>query len=73
VEEVEGLRVFTVQALHPGRKIRVRRLDDQVVMVRQQAVPVEPPAVARAERREHPEKRLGVPVVDEDALSSIAS
>jgi hypothetical protein len=43
---VEGLRVLPVQVAHPVRQVRLRRLDEQVVMVAQQAADVEAPAVA---------------------------
>jgi hypothetical protein len=43
---VEGLRVLPVQVAHPVGQVRLRRLDEQVVMVAQQAPDVEAPAVA---------------------------
>jgi hypothetical protein len=43
---VEGLRVLPVQVAHPVGQVRLRRLDEQVVMVAQQAADVEAPAVA---------------------------
>jgi hypothetical protein len=42
---VEGLRILAVQVAHPLGQVRLRRLDEQVVVVAQQAADVEAPAV----------------------------
>ena len=41
---VEGLCVCAIQVLHAPRKIGIRRLHNQVIVVRHQAVAVTPPA-----------------------------
>ena len=40
---VEPLGVDTVEPLHPGRNIRARCLDEQMEMVRHQAIGMAPP------------------------------
>ena len=43
VPPVEPLGVDTVEPLHPGRNIRARCLDEQMEMVRHQAIGMAPP------------------------------
>jgi hypothetical protein len=44
VDGVEGFRVAAVQVSHAGGEVRLRRLDDEVVVRPEQAVRVQAPA-----------------------------
>jgi len=63
---VEGAGVLAVQLAHAVGEVRERRLDDQVVVVAEQAPGVEAPAVAPADARQDLEEDSAVVVVQED-------
>jgi hypothetical protein len=64
--EVEALRVTATQVLDAGRELRLRRVDDDVVVVRHQAEHVDSPLVAVDRLREEREERAAVMVVADD-------
>jgi hypothetical protein len=72
VPAVEALRVDSVQLPHPARQVRLRSLDDEVVVVRHQAIGVARPAVLPDDITEDTEERPTVTVVEEDRLAGIA-
>jgi hypothetical protein len=49
VAPVEARGVEPVQALHPGRELRLRRPDDEMEVVRHQRPGVELPAMSRGD------------------------
>jgi hypothetical protein len=63
---VEGTCVLAVEVAHSIREVRERRLDDQVVVVAEEAARVEPPAVAPADAFQDPDEDRAVGVVQED-------
>jgi len=63
---VEGPGVLAVQVSHPVREIRQGRLDEQVVMVAQEASGVEAPAVPPLDAPQDLEEDRPVTVVPED-------
>ena len=63
---VEGAGVLAVQVAHPVREVRLGRLDDEVVVVSEQAAGVEPPAVAPLDLPQDVEEDCPVPVILED-------
>jgi hypothetical protein len=63
---VEGASVLAVQVAHPVREVREGRLDDQVVVVAEQAAGVETPVVAALDAPQDLEEDGPVPVVLED-------
>jgi hypothetical protein len=63
---VEGAGVFAVQVAHSLGEVRERRLEDEVVVVAEQAARVEPPAVAPADAFQDVEEDAAVVVVGED-------
>jgi hypothetical protein len=63
---VEALRVDAVEAVHAERDVFERRLDDQVKVVVEQAVGVEPPAKARCGFGQEPQPASPVDVVEDD-------
>ena len=63
---VERAGVLSVQVAHPFGQVRERRLDDQVVVVAEQAACVQPPAVVPPDASEDLEENRAVPVVAED-------
>jgi hypothetical protein len=66
VAPVEAHRVDAVQALHPARELRLRRLDEQVEVVVEQAPAVQPPAEPSRHVHEQREPRLAVTIVEDD-------
>jgi hypothetical protein len=65
---VEGARVLAVEIAHAVGEIREGRLDHEVVVVREQAARVEPPAVALPHALQDLDEDGAVPVVEEDRL-----
>jgi hypothetical protein len=65
---VERARVLSVQVTHPLREVRERRLDQQVVVVAEEAAGVQAPAVAPAHPAQDPREDGAVGVVAEDRL-----
>src|SRR5215212_8811804 len=63
---VEELHISTVQPLHAARKIRLRGLDDQVVVIGQQAERATGPFVANDDGAQEVRNVLSVDVVDVD-------
>jgi hypothetical protein len=72
VTVVEGAGVLAVEVAHPVGEVRERRLDEQVVVVAEQAAGVETPAVAPADPSQDQDEDGPVPVVAEDRLVVIA-
>jgi hypothetical protein len=63
---VEGACVLSVQVAHAGGQVRERRLDEQVVVVPEQAACVEAPAVVTAHASQDLQEDTAVPVVKEN-------
>lgn len=72
VARVEALGVGGVQALHAPRQVRPGRLDDQVVVVRHEAVGEAPPPARPDDLTEAMEEEAAVVVVEEDLLPRVA-
>jgi hypothetical protein len=68
VERVEGAGVLAVEIAHPGGEIRLRGLDDEVVVVAHQAAGVEAPAVPPRHAAQLVEEDAPVVVVHEAQL-----
>jgi hypothetical protein len=68
---VEGPGVLAVQIAHAVGEVCERRLDDEVVVVAEQAASVEPPAVAAADAPQEPDEDGAVPVVEEDRSAAV--
>jgi len=68
---VEGTGVLAVQVAHAVGEVRERRLDDEVVVVAEQAASVEPPAVAAADAPQELDEDGAIPVVDEDRSAAV--
>jgi hypothetical protein len=66
VATVEAHRVQAVQALHPRRELRLRRLDEQVEVVVEEVPGVKLPAEPRLDVEEELEPGLAVEVVEHD-------
>src|SRR5947208_1761643 len=62
---VEERRIVRVQALHSAREGRIGRLDDQMNVVRHQAVSEDAPTEDIDDAQQHHEVDLAVPVVTE--------
>jgi hypothetical protein len=73
VSFVEDAGVFAVQPVHSLRKCAARRLDDEMVVIRHQAVFVETPAKSLDGRREQGEKQKLVVILTEDVLALVSS
>jgi len=65
---VEGARVLAVEVTHAVREVRERRLDEEVVVVAEQAAGVQAPAVAPADASQELDEDGAIPVVAEDRL-----
>jgi hypothetical protein len=73
VAEVERLRMPAVEVLHPGGEPRLRRLHDEVEVVRHQTPDVDAPAVSAGRPVEQPHPRLAVFAVADDCGAVDAS
>jgi len=73
VPSVESLGVPAVEAPHPAREIGHGSLQQQVEVVRHEAVRVEAPLVAPDDLSQPVEEEEAVPVVEEDRLTGVAS
>jgi hypothetical protein len=69
---VEGAGILTVQIAHPVGEVGERRLDEEVVVVAEQAAGVQAPPVATADAPQDLGEDGPVPVVAEDRLVVIA-
>ena len=69
---VEGAGVFAVQVTHALGEVRLRRLDEQVVVVAEQAAGVQAPAVAPPYATKELNEHGAIPVVAEDRLVVVA-
>ena len=63
---VERACVLSVQVAHPVGEVRERRLDQEVVVVAEQAACVKTPAVVAADAPQDLQEDCAVPVVEED-------
>jgi hypothetical protein len=63
---VEGTSVLAVEIAHAVREVREWCLDDQVVVVAEQAAGVQPPAVGSPDALQDLEEDRSIPVVEED-------
>jgi hypothetical protein len=63
---VERARILSVEVAHPLGQIRERCLDEEVVVVAEQAARVKAPAVVAAHAPQDLQKDGAVPVVEED-------
>jgi hypothetical protein len=63
---VEGTRILAVEIAHAVRQVRERCLDDQVVVVAEQAAGVQPPAVGTPDALQDLEEDRSIPVVEKD-------
>ncbi|GAG60961.1 unnamed protein product [marine sediment metagenome] len=70
---IEPLCVNPVEKLHPVRQVSVRRLDEEVVVVRHQAVRVADPAVSIDNVSQGIEKSGPIVLVEKDARARIAT
>jgi hypothetical protein len=66
VDFVERTRVAAVQVAHSLRQVRLRRLDDEVVMVSHQAIGVDAPAITAHDPPQRVEEQAAVVVVEKD-------
>jgi hypothetical protein len=66
VAAVEADRMQAVQPLHPGRQLRLVRVDEQVEVVVEQVPAHDPPAVAARDLDEELEPRFAIAVVLHD-------
>lgn len=71
VPTVEAAGIEAVQLPHPDRDIRERRLDDEVVVIDQQAMRVEEPAVSLQDLVEGRQKPPVIRVIAENRLARI--
>ena len=72
VPAVESLRVLPVQAPHASGQVRLGGLDEQVEVVRHQAVAVAVPVVGVDDLAQPVEEGVPIPVVEEDGFARIA-
>jgi hypothetical protein len=68
---VEGARVLAVQVAHAFGQVPQRRLDEQVVVVAEEAAGVQPPAIAPADALQDPDEDRPVPIVGEDRRAAV--
>jgi hypothetical protein len=65
VDGIEGAGIFAVEVAHPVGEVRLRRLDDEVVVGAEQAARVEAPAVAAHDPAQLVQEGAAVVVVQE--------
>ncbi len=73
VTPVEPLRVGAVQALEAAREVGVARFQDEMVVIRHQAIAVTKPTELVRYVSEHREESTAVEVLEEDQLASVTS
>jgi hypothetical protein len=73
VAAIERLGVNTVQPPHAPRKIRLGRLDQQVIVVSHQAKGTQPPTLLHHLAAEPVQEALAVLAVQKDRLSPITT
>jgi hypothetical protein len=66
VSFVEGAGVLAVEVAHPFGEIRERRLDNEVVVVPEEAASVQAPAIVPTYSSEDLEEHDAIPVVEKD-------
>jgi putative intracellular protease/amidase len=69
---IEGTGVLAVEVAHPVGEVCERGLDEQVVVVPQQAAGMEPPAVAPSDALQDLDEDRAIPVVLEDRRVVVA-
>jgi hypothetical protein len=69
MDVVERLRVDPLQVLDPARDVRFGRLDDEMEVIRHQAVEVELPPAAPHDLPQEAGEQLAIEVVEEDRRS----
>jgi rod shape-determining protein MreB len=72
VPVIERLRIPAVQQLHSGRNVAVRGLDEEVVMVRHQAVRVQPPLEPPHDVVDEEHEQDAVAIGEDDSLPAVA-
>jgi hypothetical protein len=70
---IESLRVDTVQLAHAYRKIPIRCINEQMVMILHQAVGVAEPIVPKANIRKGIQEDLSILIVSKNCLSFVSS
>jgi hypothetical protein len=70
---IERTRVLAVEVAHAVRKIRKRRLDDEVVVVAHQAARVHLPAVPAHDATQNVDERVAILVVEHDRGAVVAA
>lgn len=73
VNSIEGLSESPVEPLHPIREIACRCLEDEVIVIRHQAVAEAAPLTPLRELVEEVKKQKVVVSIDEDLLSSVSA
>lgn len=73
VPTIERLGVDPVQVAHPARQVCLRRLDEQMVVIRHQTVRVADPAEALDGVAQHLKEELAVRINEEDVLPRVAA
>jgi len=68
---VEGAGVLAVQVAHTEVEVRLRRLDDQVVVRSHQAVGMEPPEVAACDAPQQVQEEAAVIVLAKEERTAI--
>ena len=72
VPEVVGLRVAAIQLPHAEREIRLRRLDQQMIVIVHQTVGMAHPPIAIDNMGQQAQPLQAVPVVSHDVLPGVA-
>jgi len=70
---IESLRIDTVQLPHAYRKISVRGINEQMVMIVHQAIGVAEPIIPKGYIRKRIQEHLSVLIVSENCLSFVSS
>jgi len=73
VHLVDPLGVDVVQLAHPLGEIRIRRLNEQVIMVAHQAVGVHQPVEPMTDTAKHIQEEMAVPSAEADVLSTVTT
>ena len=70
---IEPVREATVESVHPQRDIGIGGFDEQVIVVRHQAVGVTAPAVDRDHISERRQEYFAVAPLEKDALAAVST
>src|ERR671918_2168162 len=73
VAAIEVLRVYAVELTHPLGKIRLGRLDQQMIVVAHQAIGMTAPIKASDHLSQHTKKHRPVGIIQSDVLPGVAS